>query len=85
MDLTGKRGNLFQELDPRMKFILVVFFTVFTFMVDSTGLFMYYYGLILVLFFASRLYRKGIKVLIFITVMLLIQALGEGIQSKAFR
>lgn len=85
MNFDGNRGNLVEELDPRMKFILVIVVTVFTFMVDITWLFIYYYALILALFFATKLYKKGIKVLVFLAIMLTIQVLSKNIQNKEFR
>lgn len=85
MNLDSGKGNIIEELDPRMKFILVILITVFTFTAESTWLFIYYYALILVLMFTSHLYKKGIKLFVFIAIMLTIQFLGESIQNNELK
>ena len=85
MDLYGEKGNLIEELDPRMKLLIVILITVMTFITESTVLFMYYYALIFVLIFTSKLYKSGVRLFLFISILFILQLLGENIQNKEFR
>ncbi len=85
MNLYGEKGNFIEELDPRMKLLIVILITVMTFITESTVLFMYYYALIFVLIFTSKLYKSGGRLLLFISVLFILQLLGQNIQNKGFR
>ena len=85
MDLDIDRGNVIEELDPRMKLLLVVVFTAFTFLSPDNFVLMLNYILILILFFSSRLYLKGLKVVLYIMALTLVAEAGELIQNEQFR
>lgn len=85
MSLNEKRGNIMEELDPRMKLLLMVAFSISTFLsVDSFAV-MLNYSLILLLFFFCKLYILGLKVFIYIALLMLLEAASAHIQSEQFR
>ncbi len=84
MDLNEKRGNAVEELDPRMKLLILLLYTTVTFLSVDNYRLIYNYGLILVLFFLSKLYISGIKVCIFVATLLLIGQMGTFIPNDQF-
>ncbi len=76
MNFEIERGNFFEELDPRMKLLLVIIITTMTFMAKSTYILLLNYSVIILLFVLCRLYSGAIKVSIFIITLVF---LYEGI------
>ena len=85
MELNEQRGNIIEELDPRMKLLLLIAFTVLTFMSPNDFVMMINYALILILFFTCKLYTKGLKVFVYIAVLMLLGAAAELIQDEQCR
>lgn len=79
MHLEEQRGNWVEELDPRMKILLILVYTLFTFLSFDSFVLIINYALILALFFGSRLFIKGLKVLTYITTLMLLDAAGARI------
>ncbi len=85
MLLNENRGNVIGELDPRMKLLIMLACTVCTFLSADRYALMLNYALILVLFFAAGLFRKGVKVFIYVAVLLLLDFVSPYIANEQLR
>ena len=84
MPLEEKKGSIIENLDPRLKFLLVIIFTALIFLSFDDIILIYNYSLIVILFFLSKLYSRGLKVFIYIAILVLISQLGRFIPNRQF-
>lgn len=71
--LVTEKGNLFEELDPRMKLLLVIVITFLTFLAPNPIVFLMNYAIIIALFCLSRLYRSAVKLFLFIFIFKILE------------
>lgn len=63
-----EKGRLMEELDPRMKFLLVVVISTITFFAPNSTVVLINYSIILMLYILSGLYSSSVKLLVFVCI-----------------
>lgn len=85
MDFRKKKANFFDELDPRMKLILLVVFTTSTYITQSKWVLLWNYLLIIGLYLAREMWQGALKTSILFGSFFVIEFLVLFIPSEKIR